>query len=94
MEAMREQWTDARLDDLSNRVSDGFNRVDKDLRSLRSEMNSQNDSLRNEMNSEFGSLRAEMNDRFDSLQRTILQVGGGAIATFLIGFASLLVAGV
>ncbi|HEX7059183.1 MAG TPA: hypothetical protein VF176_04960 [Solirubrobacterales bacterium] len=31
---MRENWTDARLDDLARRVDDGFNRVDQDLRAL------------------------------------------------------------
>jgi hypothetical protein len=36
MEAMaREQWTDARLDDLNQRVSEGFQRVDADMRDLR-----------------------------------------------------------
>lgn len=77
----RETWTDERLDDLNLRVENGFNRVDADLRALRFEMNGR-----------FGSLEARMDTRFDSLQRTILQVGGGAIATFLIGFAGLIVA--
>jgi hypothetical protein len=45
MEAMREAWTDARLDDLNHRVEDGFNRVDADIRALRAEMNSRFDSL-------------------------------------------------
>jgi hypothetical protein len=36
MEAMaREAWTDERLDDLNNRVSEGFQRVDADIRDLR-----------------------------------------------------------
>ena len=36
MEAMaRNAWTDERLDDLSNRVSEGFQRVDAELRDLR-----------------------------------------------------------
>ena len=36
MEAMaREQWTDARLDDLNQRVAEGFQRVDADIRDLR-----------------------------------------------------------
>lgn len=36
MEAMaREAWTDERLDDLKNRVSEGFQRVDADMRDLR-----------------------------------------------------------
>ena len=36
MEAMaREHWTDARLDDLNHRVTEGFQRVDADIRDLR-----------------------------------------------------------
>ncbi|HKF83356.1 MAG TPA: hypothetical protein VKB23_10405 [Solirubrobacterales bacterium] len=36
MEAMaREAWTDERLDDLNQRVSEGFQRVDADIRDLR-----------------------------------------------------------
>jgi hypothetical protein len=36
MEAMaRQAWTDERLDDLNQRVSDGFRRVDADIRDLR-----------------------------------------------------------
>lgn len=31
----REQWTDERLDDLNQRVSEGFQRVDAELRDLR-----------------------------------------------------------
>ena len=31
-------WTDERLDDLSRRVDDGFNRVDADLLEIRTEM--------------------------------------------------------
>ncbi len=41
MEAMaREAWTDARLDDLNLRVSEGFQRVDSDIRELRGEVKS------------------------------------------------------
>jgi hypothetical protein len=75
MEAMKESWTDARLDDLNGRVADigrrmdeGFNRVHEDLRSLRTET------------------RAEI----ASMQRLILQVAGGMFATFAIGFAGLI----
>lgn len=34
MEAMREAWTDGRLDDLSGRMDRGFDRVGEDLRAL------------------------------------------------------------
>jgi hypothetical protein len=41
MEAMaRDAWTDARLDDLNQRVSEGFQRVDSDIRELRGEVKS------------------------------------------------------
>jgi len=57
MAAMREAWTDERLDDLAKRMDQGFDRVDKDIRDLRAEMNDR-----------FG----EMNARFDSMQRMML----------------------
>lgn len=38
MEAMRNKWTDERLDDLNARVSDGFNRIDQELRDIRGEL--------------------------------------------------------
>lgn len=37
---MREKWSDERLDDLNARVAEGFQRVDADLRELRTDMNS------------------------------------------------------
>lgn len=38
MEAVRNKWTDERLDDLNSRMTQGFERVDTDLRELRSDM--------------------------------------------------------
>jgi hypothetical protein len=69
MEAMRESWTDARLDDfraetarrfdsLERRVDNGFDRVDA---------------------------------RFAALQRTLLQIGGGLIATLVAGFFGVII---
>jgi hypothetical protein len=40
MERALATWTDERLDDLARRVDDGFNRVDADLREIRTEMSS------------------------------------------------------
>jgi hypothetical protein len=42
---MREKWTDERLDDLNVRVAEGFQRVDADLRELRSDMNSRFEAM-------------------------------------------------
>ena len=41
----REQWTDERLDDLNKKVDDGFARLDKDIRELRTDMNSRFNAL-------------------------------------------------
>jgi hypothetical protein len=82
MEAMREHWTDDRMDDLARRVDNGFNRVDKDLRDLRGEIA----AMRSETNSRFEGLEA----RFDALQRLLLQVAGGMIAAFLAGLLGLI----
>ena len=49
MERARATWTDERLDDLSTRVTDGFNRFDEDLRELRGEMNARFDGLHRTM---------------------------------------------
>ena len=68
MEAMRETWTDGRLDDLNGKVDEGFRRVDTDMRALRSE---------------FRSLGAEMNSRFDGLQRVLILSHAGIVAALI-----------
>jgi hypothetical protein len=80
MEQAKTTWTDARLDDMARRMDDGFSRVDADIRALRGEIG----TLRGEM----GDLRGEIG----ALQRTMLQLGGGMMVTFVVGFASILVA--
>jgi hypothetical protein len=85
METMS-RWTDARLDDLNERVADvgrrmdsGFDRVESELRELRAEMGA-----------EIGSLRSEMRSEIAALHRLVLQVAGGMFATFAIGFAGMI----
>ncbi len=75
MEAMRDKWSDERMDDLNRRVENGFNRVDADLREIRAEI---------------GGLRSELHTEIASLHRLVLQVAGGMFATFAIGFAGLI----
>jgi hypothetical protein len=76
MEAVREKWTDERLDDLSDRMGKGFDRLDKDIREVRSEV---------------AGIRGEMNSRFEATHRLIIQVGAGLFGTMVIGFLSLVV---
>jgi hypothetical protein len=45
METVRESWTDDRLDDMQGEMRRGFDRVDTDVRELRSEMNTRFDAL-------------------------------------------------
>jgi hypothetical protein len=79
MEAMRESWTDDRLDDLQQSMNQRFDRVDSDVRDLRGETNDSFHDLRSEMNTRFDRVDA----RFDSLQRTLLQLGGGVIVALI-----------
>jgi hypothetical protein len=65
MQSVREKWTDERLDDLNERVTQGFDRVDRDIRDLRTEMN-----LR------FNAMDA----RFDALHKLLIRAAGGTIA--------------
>jgi hypothetical protein len=76
MEAVREKWTDERLDDMKARMGEGFDRLDKDAREVRAEV---------------AGVRTEMNSRFESVQRLIIRVGGGLFGTMLVGFLSILV---
>lgn len=82
MEAMREAWTDARMDDLNGKVDElgrrmdkGFNRVDADMRETRAEL---------------AAVRGEMNARFEAMHRLMIQTSAvmgaaliGLIATQL-----------
>jgi hypothetical protein len=99
MEAMREAWTDDRMDDLVKRVDAGFSQVHVDNKEIRqelagvgSELRSETKALGTELRAELDTFRAQtnqqfaaLNHRFDSLQRTLVGM------TFA-GFVSLLVA--
>ena len=88
MERARATWTDQRLDDMARRMDDGFNRVDQDIRALRAEMSSRFDAADARAEARFDAMGA----RTDAFQRTMLQLGGGMIVTFVVGFAGILVA--
>lgn len=87
---MREHWTDDRMDDLARRMDSGFNRVDKDLRELRGDLQGEIGSMRSEMNLRLEALDAKFDIKFDALQRLLLQVAGGMIAAFLAGLLGLI----
>lgn len=86
MPSVREAWTDERLDDLSDRMDRGFDRVDRDLREIRVEIGGQGLELR----AEIGGLRAEMNSRFDAMYRTMVYGGCGIIGAVVASIAATL----
>jgi SMC interacting uncharacterized protein involved in chromosome segregation len=97
MEAMRESWTDDRLDHLSRKVDERFDRVDERFKQV-DERFKQIDGRFDRVEADARSLRSEviefrseMNARFDSMQRLMIQFFGGmvaATAAALIGFVT------
>jgi hypothetical protein len=83
MEAMREAWTDDRLDDLNHRVDTGFDDMKREFQAVRLEMRTEFQAVRSEMRAEFGAVRTEAN----AMHRTLLQIILGGLALMLAGFA-------
>jgi len=77
----RTAWTDERLDDLARRMDAGFDRVDADIRELRTEVREQGVQLRTELGGEIAALRV-----------TLLRVGGAMMAG-LVGVIAAVLAG-
>jgi hypothetical protein len=80
MEAMREAWTDERLDDLSGRVDNGFRRAHDDLVELRTEIKSALASFRQETNARLDAF----DRRFDTMFAALLAGFVGLIVTHFV----------
>jgi hypothetical protein len=81
MEAMRQSWSDDRLDALNGKVdrrfdevNQRFDRVEGAVKDLRVEMNE---------------MRSELNDRIDGLQRSIVYLAVGLTGGMLAGFGGM-----
>jgi hypothetical protein len=72
MEAVRDAWTDDRLDDLNHRVDEGFKEMREEFRAIRLESKT-----------EFAAVRSEM----AAMNRTMLQIVVGGFGVMLVGFA-------
>ena len=70
--AMRDAWTDERLDDLNHRVDRGFEETKAEFRAVRMEMRT-----------EFAAVGAEM----AALHRTTMQIVVGGFGLMIVGFA-------
>jgi len=90
MEAMRQSWSDDRLDDLSDRVEAGFAsvdvrfarleaRIDELIARLDAKIDTKVDSSASELRLEMRAGFDQINARFDAMQQTMIRVGGGLI---------------
>jgi len=59
-EMARDSWTDERLDDLTHRVDQGFNKNEREFQAVRLEMRTEFAAVRSEIRSEIGSVREEI----------------------------------
>lgn len=90
MEAVREKWTDERLDDLNAKVDRGFERIDADLRALRVETRTEFVALRGEMKAGFDRVDARfermeerMDERFEALHRLLFRAAAVLIVALV-----------
>ena len=74
----RSTWTDERLDDLARRMDAGFDRVDRDIRDLRTELTAQIEGLRAEVH---------------ALGQTTVRFGGGMLLGFISVLAAIVARG-
>lgn len=79
MEAMRQTWTDDRMDDLVAKVEAGFAQARADLGStreeLRREIKEQGEELRREIKEQGKELRSEIKAQGDELRSEIRELG-------------------
>jgi hypothetical protein len=82
----RMTWSDERMDDFAAHTYRRFDAVDRRFDSIERRME---DGFK-KVDEDIGGLRTEMNQRFDALNRTLLQIGGGAITALIVGFMGLI----
>ena len=82
--AMRDRWTDDRLDDLNGKVDDGFRRMDERF----AQVDQRFAQLDARLDTEFGRIHA----RFDSLAQTLVLCAVSFSAAVIAGFVALAVA--
>jgi len=90
---MRNSWTDERLDDGFDRVGSEIGVLRTEVGQLRTEvgqLRTEVGQLRTDMTVEFKAVRKEMHEGFAALNKTLLQIGGGIIATLIGGIVAAL----
>jgi hypothetical protein len=79
MQTMEAPSTEKRLEDLNDRMAEGFNRVDREVGRVECDIR--------ELRRDFNDLRREMGERFDAMHRTMMRgffaLGGITVTLFL-----------
>jgi hypothetical protein len=83
MEAMRESWTDERLDDFRAETARRFDEIDKRFDKV--------DARFDKIEAKFDARFERLDERLEALNRAMLQFGIGSMIVFVVGFASLIV---
>src|ERR1044072_1546827 len=86
MEALRQSWTDDRLDDLSRHMDDRFDRIEGEIEQRSSRVEGEIRDLRTEMSESDRELRNQLG----ALQRTMIPVGGGLLPATLTPMAAVI----
>jgi predicted nucleic acid-binding Zn-ribbon protein len=68
MEAMRESWTDDRMDDLNGKVDALHLEMRTEFKAVRGEMREEFRAVRGEMREEFRAVRGEMKEEFAAVR--------------------------
>jgi chromosome segregation ATPase len=93
MEAMRQSWSDDRLDDLNKRVDDGFARVDAQFARVDAQfarLDAKIDATAAELRQEMKMGFDQINARFDAMQQTMMRIGAGLIGVLVASGAGLI----
>jgi tetrahydromethanopterin S-methyltransferase subunit G len=89
MEAMRQSWTDDRMDDLSHRIEARFDEIDRRFERIEGEIR----GFRTEVNARFGEVHTRMDrmdDRLDAMHRVMIQGFIAMTSAILAGFAGMI----
>jgi uncharacterized protein YPO0396 len=86
MNAMRDAWTDERLDDLTERMEKDFRRVDERFEEVITRMDHGFEQINARMDRESHLVHT----RFDTLQQGLILVAGGLIGTLILAMAGFL----
>jgi predicted nucleic acid-binding Zn-ribbon protein len=86
MEAMRESWTDDRMDDLNGKVDALHLEMRTEFKAVRGEMREEFSSVRTEMREEFGAVRTEMREEFGAVRTEMKEEFGAVRSEMKAGF--------